>query len=370
MSAVDIQSPVRAIPAAKPRSVAPVPDSSYTDEMWAAIRGRLVGSTSEAGHITADSQPACAGLGSFSPDIDRRRPETHPHPVESGDSSTGTGHTAHDIQTPRAGSGLSPAAATPEPNPISRSPLRALRIWAKMHEDAQKARIACTNRAERGGVDTESYTAQLAAMRTAETEMAKALHLCFRRDAPPGVVAWQKANPGIGEHLLALLLGVIGHPVYATPYHWEGKGRGNRVLVADEPYERSVSQLWSYCGHGDPNRKRRKGMTAAEATALGNPDAKTLTHLLAKSCIQAGIRKPKDAPKKFSPDTRKPISRYGQVYYDRRVKTWDRQDWTAGHKQNDALRIVGKAILKDLWLAAQTCPATHLTLGGQPEPAQ
>jgi hypothetical protein len=47
-------------------------------------------------------------------------------------------------------------------------------------------------------------------------------------------------------------------------------------------------------------------------------------------------------------------SPYRAVYDNRRAHTaTTHPDWTAGHSHNDALRIVSKAILKDLWLAAR-----------------
>src|SRR5665647_3893005 len=57
-----------------------------------------------------------------------------------------------------------------------------------------------------------------------------------------------------------------------------------------------------------------------------------LVHLIAESIVKA----------------RGPLR---QVYDDRRYATADR-DWTPMHKHNDALRLLGKAFLKDLWLAA------------------
>jgi hypothetical protein len=52
-------------------------------------------------------------------------------------------------------------------------------------------------------------------------------------------------------------------------------------------------------------------------------------------------------------------SKYRLVYDQRRTHTAITHGpdteipWTKGHSQNDALRIVSKAILKDLWRAAR-----------------
>ena len=107
----------------------------------------------------------------------------------------------------------------------------------------------------------------------------------YRRVVPEPVRDWQKETRGIGEHLLARLLGHIGHPQQTVKHHWEGEGK-DRVLVVDGPYRRRVSDLWSYCGHGDPKRRRARGMSAEETAALGNPIAKSLVHLLAESCVK------------------------------------------------------------------------------------
>lgn len=217
---------------------------------------------------------------------------------------------------------------------------KALRIAAEQFEDAQKARIAASHRAERGGVDADTYQEAIEVQRLAEKQYAKLLRNTYRRVAPAGVIDWQKEVMPYGAHLVARLLGAIGHPRVAYPHHWEGEGE-NRVLVEDQPYERMLSQLWAYCGHGDPQRKRRQGMSPEEAFALGNPTAKMLTHLLAESRMKARCE------------------RYRPVY-DREKARWADRDVSDGHRHNHALRITGKEILRDLFEAA--APSTDLGL--------
>ncbi len=208
----------------------------------------------------------------------------------------------------------------------------ALRIWSEMYYDAQKARCACENRAERGGVDPAPYAVQLKAMMTAEHQMKLAMGKEYRRVCPMAIREWQVNSRGIGEHLTARLLGCIGHPRHATPHHWEGTGE-TRVLIAEEPMERRVSDLWSYCGHGDATRRKRKGQSPEEVAATGNPVAKMLVHLLAEACMKAG------GPYRDAYDLRRAATALAHF------------DWTKGHSHNDALRIIGKTILKDLWIA-------------------
>lgn len=214
----------------------------------------------------------------------------------------------------------------------------ALRLLAEMYEDAQRSRIGCENRVRSATVDPDLTAASLDALCRAEHELKKALQAQYKRTVPAPIQAWAKETRGIGKtspHMLARLLGVIGHPVIATPHRWEGEG-SDRVLVADPPFARNVAKLWAYCGHGDPNRKRAKGMTAPEAARLGNPRAKMLTHLLAEAVIKSA-----------NPDYR--------IVYDTRRETTavTHPDWSKGHSHNDALHLVGKEILRDLWTAAR-----------------
>lgn len=283
-----------------------------------------------------------------------------------------------------------------------------LRIWAESFEDAQRARISCANRMERGGVPPELFAGQIAALEAAEHQIKLGMVRCYRRVVPIGVREWQVGAFGIGEHLLARLLGALGHPRIATPYHWEGEGSA-RELIADPPFERTVRQLWSYCGHGDATRKRAKGMTAEEAFALGSPRCKMLVHLLAEATIKCRVEpiaapssarrsadpttspqepnaasstanersasadlpphpsEPASATKQVAADgdtsdeqsirypeavTVAAARRYRMTYDQARERYATRDDWTDGHRHNASLRLVAKHILRDLWEAS------------------
>lgn len=148
---------------------------------------------------------------------------------------------------------------------------------------------------------------------------------------------WIKAQKGVGEKTGARLLAVVGDP-YVN-------------LQTGEV--RTVSQLWAYCGHGDPTRRKHKGMTQDDLFRLGNPVAKKRTWLIATSCLKA------QGP-------------YADVYYARKTATEGREHgaecvrcgpsghpaqpgspWSDAHRHADALRIVGKEFLRDLWLEAK-----------------
>lgn len=129
---------------------------------------------------------------------------------------------------------------------------------------------------------------------------------------------WRKGQKGIGEKQLARLLAAIG-----DPYIREDTG---------EP--RTVSQLWAYCGlhvQDGEGARRKKGVQSNWSTV-----AKMRSYLIATSCIkQSGTE-------------------YREVYDNRRAHTdVTHPDWTPGHSHNDALRVMSKRILRNLWRAAR-----------------
>ena len=228
-----------------------------------------------------------------------------------------------------------------------------LRIHAEAFWDVQEFRKSIHNKVRSETTDTDAVTAGLKAIEESEKMFGKAMVASYRAVAGPNVRAWQKASLGIGEHLLARLLGVIGDPYVASPMHWEAgpEGGDKRVLVPDQPYIRNVAKLWSYCGYGDPARKRVKGMSADQAMALGNPRAKVILHLIAEACVKTTS------------------SPYRLVYDQARERYADRvhavkcpqcagssepgQPWRPGHQHAAALRMIAKEILVDLWEAAR-----------------
>lgn len=241
----------------------------------------------------------------------------------------------------------------------------ALRLIAEMFDDSQKFRLATANKIRAGGVDAGLTAATLDHYVAGEHTMKLELKREFKRTVPASIKAWQTEQKGVGLHLLGRLLGRIGDPYMATPMRWDGSGKGERVLVTGQPYGRTISQLWSYCGHGDPTRRRRAGMSADDAMAMGSPQAKMIVHLLAEACMKSGVRSDEN-------DERYGISKYGEVYLEARRQyatkahssvcvrcgpsgrpAQPESPWSAGHQHGAALRKVGKELLKDLWLAAR-----------------
>ena len=239
---------------------------------------------------------------------------------------------------------------------------RLLRLHARDLDDVMQTRIRASNRNgaflranEDCGVNDDQASALLDAT---EKQYLKNLIAAMRELTGPHMQAFL-ATPGIGDKLASRLLGEIGHPVIAFPKHWEerpdAKGTDadpKRVLIEDEPFERMVSQLWTYCGYGDATKRHRKGMTQDEALACGSPRAKSLTYLLSVGCMKlVGGADKNGVVKARSP--------YRNVYEEAKAHyETARPEWTPGHRHNAALRKVSKEILKDLWIAAKADLAT------------
>lgn len=247
-----------------------------------------------------------------------------------------------------------------------------LALAADVLDDLEKVRIANNNRLsiltrtedDEDGVlrglglderhpDVANLAALVGMLEEAEKSATKNLTKILRRHP---LHPWISVQRGAGDKQVARLLAAIGDP----------------YLNLQTLQPRSVSQLWSYCGHGDPLRKKTKGMTQEQAFALGSPVAKKRVWGIAQSMVKAGVRKTEGAPLAFDPDTREGISEWGNVYINRRAETMTRvhtvacvrcgpsgkpaqpgTPWGGNHQVADALRIVGKEFLRDLWVEAK-----------------
>lgn len=176
---------------------------------------------------------------------------------------------------------------------VDLSGYRMLRVLAEMFYDAQENRKRIANRAGRyaqaEGTPTKHTMPDWLAFEVdnaarEEKRVGKLLVAHYHDVAPRGVILWQESTPGVGAHLTARLLGHLGHPRIAVPYHWEGTGT-KRALVADDPYLRSVGQLWAYCGHGDP-ALRGRSKVAEENFAAGSPMLKMLVWNMASCAMK------------------------------------------------------------------------------------
>ena len=237
-------------------------------------------------------------------------------------------------------------------------------------DDIEQLRIATENRVRmltrnkedsdgemRGlGLDERSpEVAQAMAMLDGLKALENGQTLAIKREIRKSPFAgWVKRSKGIGEKQAARLISVLGDPYWNDLY--------------DRP--RTVSELWAYCGYavnGGIAQRRKKG-----ERANWSAKAKSRAYLIAEACVKAGVRKTDDAEAAFTPDTRVAISEYGEIYLARREQTWERVHTTecvrcgpagkpaqpgsplsSAHQHNDALRIVAKSVLKDIWLEAR-----------------
>lgn len=242
--------------------------------------------------------------------------------------------------------------------------LAAVFMAAATLDDMERSRIAAENRLrqftrtdpDEDGVirgfglderhpDVAALAALVDGLRGLEHAATLQIQRAMRRH-PLG--PWVKSTVGVGEKQAARLLAAVGDPYWNTMH--------------DRP--RTVSELWAYSGlhvipgdhtpydshtplvageqdstggDGQPPcaaqrspaiaARRRKGQRANWST-----QAKTRAYLIATSCIK---------------HTSSP---YRADYDKRRAHTAvTHPDWTLGHSHNDALRIVSKAVLRDMW---------------------
>lgn len=319
-------------------------DQTRSDNQWSSVGG----APSRSGARRSPT-PIVEALPADPLDPGQGKHDTHP--VSAGvDPSASTDRSTCDTHEHGVGAGTPLEPPVQPRNDIQGSSdgWLELRIWAEMFNDAQQQRIATVNRAERGGVDPEIYAPYTEQLEASEKVVKRQLILTYRRVVPESIRTWVKESRGLGEPLMARILGHLGHPRWATPHHWEGMGT-NRVLITDPPFERTVGQLWQYCGHGAPGRAK-KGATFDELAALGSPSLKMLVHLASECCMKSA-----GGP-------------YRLVYEQARQECADKvhsvecvrcgpsgkpaqpgTPWSAGHQHAHALRITGKELLRDLW---------------------
>lgn len=164
---------------------------------------------------------------------------------------------------------------------------------------------------------------------------------------------WVSATIGIGEKQGARLLAAIGDPYWNTLH--------NRP--------RTVSELWAYCGlHTLPVGQSTIDTQVAGADGGNRPssDIDQSAGNIQKDPVNVAARRKKGVKSNWSGSAKmraylcaescvkQSRSPFRAVYDARRLRTAETHpDWTAGHSHNDALRIVSKAILKDLWIASR-----------------
>lgn len=147
---------------------------------------------------------------------------------------------------------------------------------------------------------------------------------------------WVKAQNGLGLKTIARLLSAVGDPYWNT--------------LHDRP--RTVSELWAYCGlavHDGKAQRRAKGQKANWSDAA---------KMRAWNCVQPIIKNAR-SPYRAVYDAARAASA-GSVYDERyagRILNGKPivvgQPISDGHLHARAIRVVMKAILRDLWVESK-----------------
>ena len=333
------------------------------------------GATTSPRAIPLPTSTRPAPVGTTSTDRGQMRPDTHQSAAPVG-SNFPTGQGPIDAQTASA-RGDSDSGTGAKVQPIPTGDARpslfdpALYTLAQWLDDVEGLRKAQANRLriltaidpdEDGVVRGFGYdethpvvaVTQATIAQLDQIEHAAILDLQRAMRKHP-LNEWRKTRKGVGEKQLARLLAAIGDP----------------YMRADTGQPRTVSQLWAYSGlhvfptghpHPDTQAPRARGDSTSSGGQPGvdaqtfpapagthtaarrqkgvkanwSTDAKTRAYLIATSCIK------------------QPGTEYRAVYDQRRERTAETHpDWTPGHSHNDALRILSKRILRDLWRAAR-----------------
>ncbi len=259
------------------------------------------------------------------------------------DANGALGHGQSEIQVPRAEGNLAVDHSSPDSHDIEHTRIAIGGSKDKQTGEPTSGRLRAM-REDHGLGDTPEYATLKALwelLLVAEHQAELALRRALRHH-PLG--AWVKGTIGIGEKQGARLLAAVGDPAIKPAQDrddgstWEARPR------------RGVAEFWQYCGHGDPERSRRRKGLRVEF----NPEAKMRVHLIAESCIKQAhspYRAVYDAGRvKYAQAVHtEPCARCGPKGNPAALGT----PLSDGHKHARALRLVGKAVLKDLFLASR-----------------
>lgn len=285
------------------------------------------------------------------------------------------------------GAGRDPVAVTAA-SPGSPSLLDpALALAAEVLDDVEKVKNANANRLriltatepDEDGVmrgfgldeshpDVARLAAMVAVLEQLNKDATRNLERHMRRHPLHG---WSKSIRGVGDKQIARLLAAVGDP------YWNFRD--------DKP--RTVSALWAYCGlhvlpasqtnlddrlvragrdsaGGDPGQERADAHGSAAGVAARRQKgvkanwstvAKTRAYLIAESCLKQLVKPCHNPGDGVAVHVEGCACSPLRVVYDRRKShtSTTRPEWTDGHRHADALRVVSKELLKDLWRAAR-----------------
>lgn len=311
-------------------------------------------------HLTWDSQILAGAGGPNSVGIHSRRDDQSCSGVDgstpAGNSKDDGSASLHEGHPPGP---TSPAASIAEGHATQVQASLVdpfLALCADMVDDLEKVRIANENRLrqltrsetdadglDRGfGLD-ESHrdVARVAALveTLCKSEHQATLDLNRKMRAHP-LGAWVAVSPGVGEKQAARLLAALGDPAW-------NNATGTWA---------SLRELWSFAGYGDAAAQvRRRGQRNT-----WNADAKMRTYLMAVSCVKVGR-----GPYRAVYDEGR--ARYDQAVHESECKrcgpaghpAQPGSALSAGHQHARAIRLVCKALLRDLWREARRLHGFH-----------
>ena len=339
-----------------------------------ADTGRAIGSSkpSPAPPARADIRPAMPSATT------KRHPPVGADPLDGQDTA--------DAQNGGAVEGPFPAGmaiAIPTPNPAAPSLLDpTLLMAAQLVDDLMAARIANENRlrtfttieADSDGVvrgfgldpshpDVARLAAVTEGLHALEHQAVLNLNRSLRKHP---LWPWIKAQRGAGEKTTARLLAAIGDPYIngatgaprTVSQLWAYCGL--HVLPADQPTSDTQSPLVGGATTSDPGQyhddtharlagvaaRRTKGQRANWSTA-----AKTLAYLTAEAMLKSGNREVYDARRARTAERVHSVAcvRCGPAGKPAQPGS----PWSKAHQHADALRIVSKGFLRDLWREAR-----------------
>jgi len=187
-------------------------------------------------------------------------------------------------------------------------PYSNLRLLSRTLDDIERTRIMLGNRIGAvlrsdpnavEGVSTPEYITEVQQALTATEEMTvEGIEKMWARHP---LAPWAKTVKGVGPKTIARLVAEIGDPLLRPVGHWEGED-DDRTWIIDAYVPRTLSQLRAFAGHGDPARRKHKGMTQDEAFGLGNPLVKKRLWLIASGGVKATCPTHRAAKKARSED--------------------------------------------------------------------
>jgi len=267
--------------------------------------------------------------------------------------------------------------------------LLALRALSEGLTDAIKARVAAENRADRGTVANKVLADSIKDIaRATEDKYRELLRDEYERVVPKRVKDWAAGIPGLASGVLfPRLVGLVGNPRIATPYHWADSD-GKRVLVADEPYIRGSNKapnpmygedsqyhyglrsFWRYCGCGDPADRPRSGSTQADVLRGGKrTTVRPVLYTFSSYLVRNAKRSPAIADSKYLAIYQRERAAAEAKRHEKQCQNSHRpplgsngcgtvahpewgapgSPWRPGHCAAHAHRIVAKELLRDLY---------------------